>query len=50
MAPIVLDSTEPNISSTLEGVCPICLTELQVGVAYKPTIVPDTLDELTNGS
>ena len=48
-APMMLDlpATEEGIATTIEGVCPICLLEIQVGLAIKKTTVPNDLSELT---
>jgi hypothetical protein len=45
VAPIVA-STEPGVAFTFEGICPVCLLEIQVGLACRENIVPSDLSEL----
>jgi hypothetical protein len=48
IAPIMADipSDVDGVAFEMEGICPVCLTELQVGVAKKKTTVPSDLSSL----
>jgi hypothetical protein len=45
VAPIVI-TTEPGVATTLEGTCPVCLTDVQVGLACKSIDIPSDLSGL----
>lgn len=46
VAPIMAFLPEPGVAFEFEGICPVCLLEIQVGFASKLTTVPSDLSEL----
>lgn len=45
VAPMIIQ-TAPGVAATIEGTCPICLTDLQLGLAARSVDIPSDLSSL----